>query len=123
MKHLYIAGPYTNPDPIVNTHAALRIGTGLFERGLYVPHVPHLTLLWHMVTPKPIGHWYALDLAQMEMCNAFVRLPGESTGADKEVDHAQVLGLQFVPFGSLPPSLQATWTNRFATAAMVEAWD
>jgi hypothetical protein len=112
MKHLYIAGPYTRPDPVINTNAALRIGTGLFERGLYVPYVPHVTLLWHCVTPKPIEHWYALDLEHMTRCDAFVRLPGESTGADLEAKVADNSGLERIEFTDLPVSLQAIWTQR-----------
>jgi hypothetical protein len=41
--------PYTKPDPIINTNAAIR-RRPLFERNLFIPHVPHLTPLWHMVT-------------------------------------------------------------------------
>jgi hypothetical protein len=112
VKHLYLAGPYTKPDPIINTHAALQVATILFERGLYVPHVPHLTLLWHMVTPRPIGLWYRLDKHHLSRCDAFCRLPGESTGADEEQDEASRLGLEWVPFMSLPPAAVAAWRDR-----------
>jgi hypothetical protein len=112
MKHLYLAGPYTHPDPVINTNAALRLGTKLFERGLYVPHVPHLTLLWHMVTPRPIEHWYLLDLQHLKLCDAIMRLPGESTGADAEMAHAINCGLEVIEFESLTDNEQAIWTER-----------
>jgi len=112
MMHLYLAGPYTKPDPIINTNAALQVATIIFERGLYVPHVPHLTLLWHMVTPRPIEHWYALDMCHLSVCDAFCRLPGESTGADREQDEASRAGLEWVPFMSLPPAAVAAWRDR-----------
>lgn len=111
-RHLYLAGPYTKPDPVINTHAALLVGTILFERGFAIPHVPHLTLLWHMVTPRPIEHWYALDRAHIEKCDAFCRLPGESTGADAEQNLAHELGLEWIPFMSLPPAAVTVWRDR-----------
>lgn len=119
MKHLYIAGPYTKPDPIVNTNAALRVGMALYERELWVPHCPHLTLLWHMVCPKAIGVWYSLDMEHLSRCDAFVRLPGESHGADGEERHAREIGLQMVAFMELPASVQAIWNHR---DVMQSAW-
>lgn len=112
MKHLYLAGPYTRPDPIVNTNAAIRLATRLFERSLYVPHVPHLTLLWHMVTPRPIEFWYALDIQHLSHCDAIMRLPGESTGADREMAAAELMELEVIEFDSLVDDEQAIWLSR-----------
>lgn len=112
MKHLYLAGPYTRPDPIINTNAVCKVASILYERGLYVPHVPHLTMLWHLVDPHPIEWWYALDREHMRKCEAFCRLPGESTGADNEQDFASAIGLEWVPFMSLPPAAVRAWTDR-----------
>lgn len=112
MKHLYLAGPYTKPDPIINTHAAIQLATKLFERKLFVPHIPHLTLLWHMVTPRPIEFWYALDVRHLSRCDAIMRLPGESTGADREMEFARERGVEVVEFESLTDDEQAIWTQR-----------
>lgn len=112
MKHLYLAGPYTKPDPIINTNAALRLATKLFERMLFVPHVPHLTLLWHMVTPRPIDFWYLLDRQHLSRCDAIMRLPGESEGADCEMIWAGDFGLEVIEFESLMDDEQAIWTQR-----------
>jgi hypothetical protein len=112
MKHLYLAGPYTKPDPIINTNAAINVATILLDRQLWVPHVPHLTLLWHMVTPRPIDYWYNLDIEHMRKCDAFCRLPGESTGADREQDIASQFELEWVPFMSLPPAAVRAWIDR-----------
>ena len=90
---IYLAGPYTNPDPIINTHDTIQVATRIYEEGWCVPFVPHLTLLWHMVTPRPLEFWYDLDLAHMETCDAVWRLPGESSGADAEVAHAKEIGM------------------------------
>lgn len=83
--HLYVAGPYTNPDPVLNTHRAIRVATWLRENTRWVPVLPHVTLVWHLVTPRPIEFWYDLDIEHMLRCDAVLRLPGASTGADREV--------------------------------------
>lgn len=94
---VYVAGPYTNPDPVVNTRAAIQAGDVLLRHG-FVPFVPHLTLLFHLVCPRPYEDWLALDNAWIETCHAMIRLPGQSSGADKEVALAKNLGMPI--FGS-----------------------
>lgn len=90
---VYLAAPYTNPDPIVNTHETIKVATQLVEDGRATPVVPHLSLLWHLVTPRPIEFWYAYDLEVMARCDFVVRLAGASTGADAEVKEAERLGI------------------------------
>jgi hypothetical protein len=111
---LYIAGPYTRPDPVVNAHAAIQVGTIVYEQTDYVPLVPHTTLLWHMVTPRPPDFWYALDIHHMLRCDAIVRLPGESTGADREMEVAIEMGLKVVEFKDLPDDAKMCWRARVA---------
>lgn len=108
---LYVAGPYTRPDPVINTHRAAKVATWLFEHTNWVPMLPHTTLLWHAITPRPVEFWYALDLAHMAKCDAMVRLPGDSTGADAEVAHAHTIGLKVIDFAALPPEAQLLWLN------------
>ena len=110
---LYVAGPYTNPDPVENTHRAAKCATAIYEDGEWVPFVPHLSLLWHMVTPRDPEHWYELDLHQMGHCDAIVRLPGASTGADKEMALAADLGIRIVEFADLSPNAREAWTGEY----------
>lgn len=94
MKPLvYIAAPYTKPDPVENTRAALDVATMLVDTGSITPIVPHLSLFWHLVYPKPVDYWYRYDLEVMARCDAVLRLPGESTGADTEVAMAREQGI------------------------------
>lgn len=96
MKPLvYIAGPYTNPDPVLNTHEAIRWAEIVEALGVDVV-IPHLSLLWHIVSPAPLETWYARDLAVLERCDAVFRFPGASTGADAEVARAIELGIPVV---------------------------
>lgn len=107
---LYIAGPYTSPDPVENTHRAVKVATAVYEQTEeWVPFVPHLSLLWHMVVPRPPDFWYELDLHQMRHCDAIVRLPGASSGADREMVQAAEWGMVVVPFDALPSAAQAAW--------------
>lgn len=88
---VYLAGPYSNPDPVENMHRAIKIADGLLD--VCVPLIPHLTGTWHMVSPKPYETWLELDLAHMEKCDAVYRFPGASSGADAEVEHANGLNM------------------------------
>lgn len=87
---VYLAAPYTKGDPVSNTHEVCRQASRLVDTGLLVPVIPHLNLLWHAIEPRPVDFWYAYDLALLERCDAMLRLPGESPGADAEEDHASV---------------------------------
>ena len=88
---VYLAGPYSKPDPVENMHRAIKIADNLLD--VCVPMVPHLTGTWHMVSPKPYETWLELDLAHMERCDAVYRFHGESSGADAEVEHAAKLNM------------------------------
>jgi len=87
-KLVYVAGPYTNPDPVENTHNAIKFCTELLDDGVVTPICPHLSMLWHAVTPRPYRTWLDYDLELLDLCDAVYRLPGQSSGADAEVQHA-----------------------------------
>jgi nucleoside 2-deoxyribosyltransferase len=89
---IYIAGPYTKPDCVENTHKMIKVADELVSRGL-CPVIPTLNLLWHIVTPRPPEFWYEYDLEILARCDAVLRLPGESVGADREVKEAHKLGI------------------------------
>lgn len=88
---IYVAGPYTKPDPVENTHRMIRIADALLDVGV-VPVVPHLTMLWHLLCPRPYEQWLAYDLHVMARCDVVLRVPGLSSGADGEVQEASRSG-------------------------------
>lgn len=92
MKRVYIAGPYTKGDVAVNVRNAMEAGTRVIEAG-HSPFIPHLYHFVHMQQPQVYTVWTNLDLAWVEACHALYRLPGESAGADDEVDYALKLGI------------------------------
>lgn len=87
---VYIAGPYSKPDPVENMHRAIKIADGLLD--VCTPLIPHLTGTWHMVSPKPYETWLELDLDLMAKCDAVYRFSGASSGADAEVEVALAAG-------------------------------
>lgn len=90
-----IASPYTTPDPITNIRLGARFATALWtcSNGDLVPVLPNANLVWDMIAPLPYEAWLAITMAVIVRCDAIVRLPGESSGADLEVERAESLGI------------------------------
>ena len=93
MKYIYIAGPYSKSDPVINTSDAIRVGDYLAKRD-FIPFIPHLTLFWHLIKPHDVNFWYEYDNAWLRKCDCLLRIPGKSVGADKEVELAESLGIK-----------------------------
>lgn len=89
---VYVAGPYTKPDPCINTNTAIKAGDHLWQLG-FVSFVPHLTHLWHTVSPHPYQDWLDYDMEWLNVCHAVLRLAGASSGADAEVVEARKLSI------------------------------
>lgn len=85
---VYIAGPYSGGDTIVNIRKAIEAADRLLEKG-YAPYIPHLTGFWHFMSPKPYESWMEIDQDWLDACDIVLRLPGHSSGADREVARAQ----------------------------------
>lgn len=92
---VYVAGPYSKPNPNHNTNRAVLLGDQLWQMG-YWPYVPHLSHFWDTLVPHPYEHWLEYDLVWLEACDVVFRFSGESSGADKEVAHAEKLGIPVV---------------------------
>lgn len=91
---VYIAGPYSS-NPCHGTRAALDAAEVLIDAG-YTPLVPHLSMLFDLTHPKPEDYWYEYDMSLLEHCQILLRLPGESWGADREVEFARKNGIPVV---------------------------
>ena len=89
---VYIAGPYTHGDVARNVRAAIDAAHAIREAG-HTPLVPVLSHFWHMIHPRAYEDWLAMDLEWLEVCDAVVRLPGHSPGADRETAEAARIGL------------------------------
>jgi hypothetical protein len=95
---VYIAGPYTGGDTEENVKKAVEAGNYIRRESWWniVPVIPHLLHLAHSIEPKAYGYWMAWDLDLLARCDALLRLPGDSPGADIEVKTAMDWGMPVV---------------------------
>jgi len=97
MKRIYVAGPYTAPNPRLtqlNVNRAIEIGCALIRKG-WTPFIPHLT---HYIWLHPKGDfdwevWMELDKVWLEVCDALFFI-APSRGANIELELAKKLGLK-----------------------------
>jgi hypothetical protein len=87
---VYIAGPYTKGDVVLNVRNAIMAAEAVLKAG-HTPYIPHLSYFWHLVCPHPPEFWYSYDNEWLDYCDCVLRLPGESVGADAEVALAKKL--------------------------------
>ena len=100
---VYVAGPISRGDLRAIVRRACEAGLLLVRSG--VPAlVPHLTCFMGQTYDGPgavpevlprgtrIEDWYGMSLAEVRRCDALLRLPGESTGADLEEAEMRRLG-------------------------------
>lgn len=104
-KRVYICGPISKGDLLHNVDQATAAFVALAKAG-FAPMCPH----WSVYSKPAVGSsysdyvfcvatangndemtyadWIGVDLPWVEVSDAVLRLPGESTGADMEVAHA-----------------------------------
>ena len=88
---VYIASPYTKGDIAVNVKNQLDCADELMDLG-FVPYTPLYSHFQHMAHPRPYQDWVDIDFIWVEVCDCLLRLPGESSGADNEIQLAEELG-------------------------------
>ena len=89
---VYVAGPYTTPDPVTNTQVAVLVSERLWELG-FLPYIPHLSMLSHLISPHEYDYWLEQGLAWVKKSDVVYRLKGESPGADEECVYAARLDI------------------------------
>ena len=92
IKYIYIASPYSTGNQVTNIRNAIFAAEEISSRG-FIPIVPHLSHLWDMVVPHEYEFWIVQTLELMKICDAVLRLPGKSPGADNEVAVAISIGM------------------------------
>jgi hypothetical protein len=104
---IYIASPYTLGD--VNENVNLQIDAWHILRDAgYYPIAPLLSHFIHLRKNRSYEDWMDWDFANLEMCDAVIRIRpiynGEerlSSGADREEVHAKSIGIPVYTFWSL----------------------
>jgi len=92
MVKVYVASPYTIGDVAVNVKTQMDIANELMDNG-FAPFVPLYLHFQHMMHPRPYQDWIKIDLEWVKVCDCILRLEGESSGADGEVEFANELGI------------------------------
>jgi hypothetical protein len=91
MKTLYIAGPITGSgDAIMNVRNGILAGEEVKRRG-WLPFIPHLDILVRIACGVEYEQILEMDLEWVKKCDALLRLPGESPGADRECEVAKIV--------------------------------
>lgn len=90
MKRLrvFISGPYTKDTPEENIKVAIEVAEKLTKLSPNIfPYIPHLSHYWEKLHPKPWEYWVEHGKAFAEVCDIVFRIPGDSKGADEEVNY------------------------------------
>ncbi len=89
MKYVYIAGPITKGNQFANVRAALLVAKECRDLGFFC-YVPHRSALDEIACgAEDYEVWMQEDFGWISRCDALLRIPGESSGADREVVHAR----------------------------------
>jgi len=94
-KLIYVAGPLTTGHLIQNVRRAAEVGERIKNAG-YLAYVPHTLFAWELCYPRDYEHWLAYDFEWVAFSDAIVRLEGASPGADREIEHARMLGIPVI---------------------------
>ena len=87
MPLVYVAGPYSQGDQAQNVRRAIDAAEKLLSLGI-TPFIPHLTHFWHIIYEHDWETWLTIDEEILKRCDYVLRIPGESSGADRECNLA-----------------------------------
>ena len=93
MKRVYVAGPMSKGWFGDHMRAAINAADALRNHG-YAAFVPQLCFFWDLMGEGwTYEEWMEFDRVWLLQCDALLRLPGESSGADREVAWAKEAGI------------------------------
>ncbi len=92
MLKVYVAGPYSKGNIALNVAKAKVAASDLIDMG-FAPFCPHLFHYLDQFDPKPYEVWCDIDNEFVKVCDALLRLPGESSGSDAEEALARSLSI------------------------------
>jgi nucleoside 2-deoxyribosyltransferase len=110
---IYLAGPIGH-DPMKtarNSLDAIMYAEQLALLGANV-FVPHMTLPWQQIYPKSYEQMMTYDFEWIDVCDAIVRFPGDSPGAEREVAYAKTIDIPVFTIGTGPSVSDAVCHNR-----------
>jgi len=89
---VYIASQYSVGDKIENVNRQITMADKLMNLG-FIPFVPLYSHYQHTLYPRSYDSWMELDYTWIDSCDCLLRLTGESSGADKEIEYALSIGI------------------------------
>lgn len=89
---VYISSPYSLGDKLNNVRNSLSVSNELINNG-FVPIAPLLFHFQDMIFPQKYDKWLEICRVLLTTADCVLRLPGESSGADIEVQDAIELGI------------------------------
>lgn len=92
---VFISSPYTLGDQSENVRKQMDMFNQLFKNG-YMPFAPLLFHFQHSAHPLSYEEWMEIDFSWIDSCDIVLRLPGESSGADREVVYAKSKNIPIV---------------------------
>lgn len=87
---VYVAGPYSSPDPVINTKIAMEIGDLLEDTGKFIAYIPHLSMFRHLLHNRQYDYWLIHGLIVLKRCDCMIRIPGKSRGTIIEQSFASI---------------------------------
>jgi hypothetical protein len=94
MIKIFISSPYSGNEE-QNVHIQQDCANELINLG-FNPFIPLLYHYQQAKHPQLYEVWLAIDLDWISSCDILLRLPGDSPGADREVAHAEKIGIPVV---------------------------
>ena len=89
MKYIYLAQPISKGNSFQNIRDGVIVSDFLMRKG-YVVFNPGLSALHDMIIYNtPYELYMSQDFAWIEKCDCLIRLPGDSPGADREIEYAK----------------------------------
>ena len=88
MIKVYVACPYTLGDVAENVKNAIAVTEELYNMGVN-PFNPLLSHFHQMAFPRSYNDWMRVDYDWIDVCDAVLRIPGISEGADMETRYAR----------------------------------
>lgn len=89
---VFVSGPMTKGPFERNVRQAIDAAHILLTNGFH-PFIPHLYFVCELVYPQDYERWMELDFAFIRVCDAVLRLPGESAGSEREAEFAISVGV------------------------------
>lgn len=87
---IYIASPYTSyKDKLKAVENQIEAANKILDLG----HFPFVPLFSHYFKEQSYDFWLRMDIEFLKVCDAVLRLPGESKGADFEVKMAKYFNI------------------------------